>query len=106
VRILKDLATDIKGKHVLIIEDIIDSGLTLNWLVSNLQSRGAASVEVMALLFKKHSNFQATERRQRVHPKWVGFEIPDKFVVGYGLDYAGYYRTLPYVGVLKPEVYT
>jgi hypoxanthine phosphoribosyltransferase len=99
VRILKDLDRDITGKHVLVLEDIIDSGLTLSWLMRYLQSRSAASVEVVALLRKPDAV------QVRVPVKYVGFDIPNEFVVGYGLDYAERYRELPYVGVLKSNVY-
>ena len=95
VRILKDLDKDITGKHVLVVEDIIDSGLTLSWLLRNLQSRGPASVEVCALLRKPEA------QKVEVPVRYVGFEIPDEFVVGYGLDYAERYRELPFVGVLR-----
>jgi hypoxanthine phosphoribosyltransferase len=100
VRILKDLDGDISGRHVLVVEDIIDSGLTLSWLLANLQSRGAASVEVFALLRKP----EAAQRN--VHVRYVGFNIPNEFVVGYGLDYGERYRNLPFVGTLAPHVYT
>jgi hypoxanthine phosphoribosyltransferase len=100
VRILKDLDGDISGRHVLVVEDIIDSGLTLSWLLANLQSRGAASVEVFALLHKP----EAAQRN--VHVRYVGFNIPNEFVVGYGLDYGERYRNLPFVGTLAPHVYT
>jgi len=100
VRILKDLDTDLAGRHVLVVEDIIDSGITLSWLLKNLRSRGAASVEVATLLRKPAA------AKVTVDVKYVGIEIPDKFVVGYGLDYAERYRTLPYVGVLAPHVYS
>jgi hypoxanthine phosphoribosyltransferase len=99
VRILKDLARDIAGQHVLLVEDIIDSGLTLNWLLRNLRSRGPASVEVCALLRKPEA------AKVDVPVKYVGFDIPAEFVVGYGLDYAERYRGLPFVGRLRPEVY-
>jgi len=99
VRILKDLDRDITGRHVLIIEDIVDSGVTLSWLVANLGSRGPASVEVCALLRKPQA------AKVDVRLKYVGFEIPNEFVVGYGLDYAERYRDLPYVGTLDPKVY-
>lgn len=95
VRILKDLDTDISGRHVLVVEDIIDSGLTLSWLLRNLQSRGAASVEVCTMLRKPDS------ARVEVPVKYVGFDIPAEFVVGYGLDHGERFRTLPYVGVLR-----
>jgi hypoxanthine phosphoribosyltransferase len=99
VRILKDLDRDIAGKHVLVVEDIVDSGLTLSWLLKYLASRSAASVEVVAL-FRKPDAVKVP-----VPVKYVGFDIPNEFVVGYGLDYAERYRELPYVGVLKPDVY-
>jgi len=98
VRILKDLDRDISGQHVLVVEDVVDSGLTLSWLVRNLTSRGPASVEVVALLRKPEA------ARSRVHVRYVGFDIPEAFVVGYGLDVAERYRTLPYVAILRPEV--
>lgn len=100
VRILKDLDADVLGRHVLIVEDIIDSGLTLSWLISNLNARGAASVEVVALLRKPDA------AKVEVAVAWVGFDIPNEFVVGYGLDYAEQYRTLKDVGVLAPAVYS
>jgi hypoxanthine phosphoribosyltransferase len=100
VRILKDLDADVLGRHVLIVEDIVDSGLTLSWLISNLNARGAASVEVVALLRKPDA------AKVEVDVAWVGFEIPNEFVVGYGLDYAEHYRTLKDVGVLAPAVYS
>ena len=99
VRILKDLDRDITGRHVVIVEDIVDSGLTLSWLMKYLQSRQPASVEVVAL-FRKPDAIKVT-----VPTKYVGFDIPSEFVVGYGLDFAERYREVPYVGVLKPEVY-
>jgi tRNA(Ile)-lysidine synthase len=99
VRILKDLDRDIAGKDVLVVEDIIDSGLTLSWLLRNLRSRQPASVEVLALLRKPEA------AQVRVPVKYMGFDIPSVFVVGYGLDYAERYRELPYVGTLRPEVY-
>jgi hypoxanthine phosphoribosyltransferase len=99
VRIMKDLDTDIHGRHVLIVEDVIDSGLTLSWLASNLSSRGAASVEVAALLRKPGA------AKVKVDVKYVGFDIANEFVVGYGLDFAERYRNLPFVGTLVPEVY-
>lgn len=100
VRILKDLDTDVLGKNVLIIEDIVDSGLTLSWLVSNLEARGAGSVEVVTLLRKPDA------AKVEVDVRWVGFEIPNEFVVGYGLDWNERYRTLPGVAVLSPSVYS
>ena len=98
VRILKDLDINIEGRHVLVVEDIIDSGLTLSYLVRNLESREPASLEVCALLTK-------TARREiEVDVRYLGFEIPNKFVIGYGLDFAERYRNLPYVGVLDPSL--
>ena len=99
VRILKDLDSDIAGRHVLVVEDIIDSGLTLSWLLKYLASQSAASVEVVTLFRKPGAIKSAPPLR------YVGFDIPTEFVVGYGLDYAERYRELPYVAVLKPEVY-
>jgi hypoxanthine phosphoribosyltransferase len=99
VRILKDLDRDIAGRHVIVVEDIVDSGLTLSWLMKYLESRSAASVEVVALLRKPDAI------KVSVPVKYVGFDIPPEFVVGYGLDFGERYRELPYVGVLKPEVY-
>ena len=100
VRILKDLDTDVLGRNVLIVEDIVDSGLTLSWLVSNLEARGAGSVEVVTLLRKPDA------AKVEVAVRWVGFEIPNEFVVGYGLDWNERYRTLPGVAVLSPSVYS
>jgi hypoxanthine phosphoribosyltransferase len=100
VRILKDLDSDLDGRHVLIVEDIIDSGLTLSWLRQNLASRGAASVEICALLRKPEA------AKVEVDVRYVGFEIPNAFVVGYGLDYAERYRNLRDIGVLAPHVYS
>lgn len=100
VRILKDLDTDLTGRDVLIVEDIIDSGLTLSWLRENLESRGAASVEICALLRKPEA------AKVEVDVRYVGFEIPNHFVVGYGLDYAERYRNLRAVGILAPHVYS
>jgi hypoxanthine phosphoribosyltransferase len=99
VRILKDLDTDIKGKHVLIVEDIIDSGLTLSWLINNLGSREPATLKVCTLLRKPDA------AKVAIDVEWVGFDIPNEFVVGYGLDYAEKYRNLPFVGTLAPHVY-
>lgn len=99
VRILKDLSVDIAGRDVLIVEDIIDTGLTLAYLIDNLKTRGPASVEVMTM-FRKPEAFKAP-----VTPRYVGFDLPDEFVVGYGLDYAGRYRNLSDVGTLAPHVY-
>lgn len=100
VRILKDLDRDIADRHVLIIEDIIDSGLTLSWLLKNLRNRNPKSLEVITLLRKPEV------QTAKVDLFDVGFEIPNEFVIGYGLDYAERYRDLPYVGTLHPDVYT
>ena len=100
VRILKDLDTDISGRHVLIVEDIIDTGLTLSWLVSNLSSRGPRSVEICTLLRKPEA------LQMSVDVKYVGYDIPNEFVVGYGLDYAERYRNLRCIGTLAPHVYS
>jgi hypoxanthine phosphoribosyltransferase len=99
VRILKDLDADITDRHVLIVEDIIDSGLTLSWLVRNLQSRGPASLKVCALLRKPGA------ARVEVDVAYTGFDIGNAFVIGYGLDYAERYRNLPFIGTLAPHVY-
>ncbi|MGG5172489.1 hypoxanthine phosphoribosyltransferase [Pseudarthrobacter sp. J1738] len=99
VRILKDLETDLMGKHVLIVEDIIDSGLTLSWLKANLESRGPASVEICALLRKPEA------AKVEIDVKYVGMEIPNEFVVGYGLDFAEKYRNLDFIGTLAPHIY-
>ncbi len=99
VRILKDLDGDITGRRVVIVEDIIDSGLTLSWLLKNLQTRGPASIEVVALLRKPDAV------KVDVDVRYVGFDIPNEFVVGYGLDYAERYRDLPFVGLLDPKMY-
>jgi hypoxanthine phosphoribosyltransferase len=99
VRILKDLDREIADRHVLVVEDIIDSGLTLNWLLRNMRSRGPASVEVCALLRKPDA------AKVEIPVRYVGFDIANEFVVGYGLDHAERYRDLPYVGRLRPEVY-
>ena len=100
VRILKDLNADLEGRHVIVVEDIIDTGLTLSYLMSNLASRGPASLEIMTM-FRKPDAAQ-----MEVPVKYVGFEIPNEFVVGYGLDYAGRYRNLRDVGTLSPHVYS
>jgi hypoxanthine phosphoribosyltransferase len=100
VRILKDLDSSIEGKDVLIVEDIIDSGLTLNYILDTLNTRNPASLRVCSLLSKP------ARRRMNVQIDYVCFEIPDEFVVGYGLDFNQIYRNLPFVGVLKPELYT
>jgi len=99
VRILKDLDSDITGRHVLIVEDIVDSGLTLSWLVTNLGSRGPASVEVCTLLRKPEA------MKVDLKVRYVGFDIPNEFVVGYGLDYSQRFRNLRVVGTLAPHVY-
>lgn len=103
VRILKDLDESIEGKHVLVVEDIIDTGLTLRYLMENLRRRNPASIRVCALLDKEKA---ATSREKALEASYVGFHIPERFVVGYGLDYAQHYRNLPYIGVLKPAVYS
>ena len=100
VRILKDLDTDISGRDVLIVEDIIDTGLTLSWLVANLRSRGPASVEIATLLRKPDA------LRMDVDVRYVGFDIPNAFVVGYGLDYAEKYRNMRSIATLAPHVYS
>jgi len=100
VRILKDLDADLTGRHVLIVEDIVDTGVTLSWLLGNLRSRGAESVEVATLLRKPDAV------QVEIDVRYIGFDIPNDFVVGYGLDWAEKYRTLPFVAVLKPSVYS
>lgn len=100
VRILKDLDRDLTGRDVLVVEDIVDSGLTLSWLLKNLSSRGPSSLEVFTLLRKPEA------MRVEVNPKYVGFDIPNEFVVGYGLDYDQKYRNLRCVGTLAPHVYS
>jgi hypoxanthine phosphoribosyltransferase len=99
VRIMKDLDADLNGRNVLVVEDILDSGLTLSWLLKNLTSRGPASVEVFTLLRKPDA------QKVNVSPRYIGFDIPNEFVVGYGLDYAERYRNLRCVGTLAPHVY-
>ena len=99
VRILKDLDRDITGRNVLIVEDIVDSGLTLSWLKSNLESRGAANVDILAILRKPEA------AKVEVAVKYVGFYIPKDFVVGYGLDFDEKYRNLPFIGVLAKHMY-
>ena len=99
VTVRQDLSVDVRGRHILIVEDIVDSGRTLAWLVDELKRRGAASVEVMALLQKP------SRREVDVDVKYSGYEIPDEFVVGFGLDYAERYRNLDSIAVLKPAVY-
>lgn len=99
VRILKDLDHEISGKDIIIVEDIVDSGVTLDYLLKYLMARNANSVEIVSLLTKP------SRRRVDINCKYIGFEAPDEFIVGYGLDYAEKYRNLPFVGVLKREVY-
>ena len=100
VRILKDLSQDIAGRHLIIVEDIIDTGLTLSYLISNLDSRGPASIEIMTMFRKPDA------AKVDVPVKYIGFDIPNEFVVGYGLDYAEKYRNLRDVATLKPEIYS
>jgi hypoxanthine phosphoribosyltransferase len=99
VRILKDLEDSVEGAHILVVEDIVDSGLTLDYLLRSLAARGPASIRVCGLLVKER------QRELSVPVDYVGFTIPDRFVVGYGLDFAERYRNLPYIGVLRPELY-
>ena len=99
VQIRKDLDTDLHGKHVLIVEDIIDSGLTLHWLLENLKSRNPASLEICTALRKPDAV------KVPIDVKYVGFDIPNEFVIGYGLAYAARYRNLPFIGTLAPHVY-
>ena len=96
---LKDLDHSIEGKDILIVEDIVDSGITLSYLSKYLKARKANSIEIVTLLNKP------ARRTTDIHVKYIGFEVPDEFIVGYGIDYAEKYRNLPYIGVLKPEVY-
>ena len=100
VRILKDLDTDLTGRHVLIVEDIIDSGLTLSWLVQNLRTRGAATVEICTMLRKPEAV------KVDIDVRYVGFDVPNEFVIGYGLDYAEKYRNVPFVATLAQHVYS
>ena len=100
VKIVKDLDQDLSGRDILIVEDILDSGMTLSYLKGLLQSRRPASIRIATLLDKP------SRRKVDLQADYVGYEVPDEFVVGYGLDYDEQYRNLPYVGVLKPEVYT
>lgn len=100
VKITKDLREDIEGRDVVIVEDILDSGVTLHYLTGFLQNRRPASITIATLLDKP------ARRKAEVYAKYAGFEVPDAFVVGYGLDYAEKYRNLPYIGILKPEIYT
>lgn len=97
VRTMLDLRESIKNRHVVVVEDIVDTGLTLDYLMANLRSRGAASLEICCLLNKP------CNRKVEVHPKYVGFEVGDEFVIGYGLDYNELYRNLPYIGVFKKQ---
>ncbi|AQP53965.1 hypoxanthine phosphoribosyltransferase [Vagococcus penaei] len=99
VRILKDLDTNVEGRHIILVEDIIDSGRTLKYLVDMLKHRKAASVKIVTMLDKPEG------RVVEMEADYVGFDVPNEFVVGYGLDYAESYRNLPYIGVLKPEIY-
>ena len=99
VRLVKDLKEDIRNRHIILIEDIIDSGLTLDYLLKNLRARNPSSIEICTLLSKP------ARRRVDLPVKYLGYEIPDKFVVGYGLDFKQLYRNLPFVCVLKPKVY-
>lgn len=99
VRILKDLNTDLEGRHVIVVEDIIDTGLTLSYLMSNLASRKPASLEIMTMFRKPEAS------RMEVDVKYIGYDIPNQFVVGYGLDYDGHYRNLRDVGILAPHIY-
>lgn len=99
VRILKDLDNDIEGKHVLLVEDIVDTGTTLKYLLKYLKARKAESIEIVSLLNKP------VRRKVDLDVKYIGFEVPDGFIVGFGIDYAEKYRNLPYIGILKPEIY-
>ncbi|MCI9414297.1 MAG: hypoxanthine phosphoribosyltransferase [Clostridiales bacterium] len=99
VRILKDLDDSLEGKDLLVVEDILDSGVTLSFLLKNLSARNPRSIRLCTLLDKPE------RRKVDIRPDYVGAEVPDEFIVGYGLDYAEKYRNLPYIGVLKPEVY-
>lgn len=99
VKILKDLDQNIEGKHVLIVEDIVDTGVTLNYLLKYLKARKASGIEIVALLNKQ------ARRKVEIDVKYIGFEVPDAFIVGYGIDYAEKYRNLPCIGILKPEIY-
>ena len=100
VRLLKDISTDIKGRHVIILEDILDSGLTLKFVKERLETMGPASLKICSLLDKPE------RRKVDIYADYIGFTVPNEFVVGYGLDYDEFYRNLPFIGVLKPEVYT
>ncbi|MDD9272055.1 hypoxanthine phosphoribosyltransferase [Paenibacillus sp. GCM10023248] len=100
VKIIKDLDVPVEGRHILIVEDIIDSGLTLSYLIDVLERRNAKTISVVALFNKP------ARRTVELEPDYAGYELPDEFVVGYGLDYAEKYRNLPFIGILKPEIYT
>lgn len=100
VRILKDLDQDVTGRDILIVEDILDTGLTLSWLKSNLESRGAKSVEILTVLRKPEAT------KINVHAKYIGFDIPNQFVIGYGLDFNERYRNLPFIAVLAKHMYS
>ena len=100
VQITRDLQCDITGRNLIVVEDILDSGNTLNYLVGYFKAKGAASVSIATLLDKP------SRRQKAIYADIVGFEVPDEFVVGYGLDYAQKYRNVPYIGILKPEIYT
>jgi hypoxanthine phosphoribosyltransferase len=99
VRILKDLDNSIEGKDILVVEDIVDTGVTLTYLLKYLEARKANSIEIISLLNKQ------ARRMSDLRVKYVGFEVPDGFIVGYGIDYAEKYRNLPFIGILKPEIY-
>lgn len=99
VKIIKDIDIDITGKDILIVEDILDSGMTLSYLTELLAGRNPASIKIITLLDKP------SRRKVDIGPDYTGFEVPDEFIVGYGLDYGEHYRNLPYIGVLKPELY-
>lgn len=99
VKLVQDLNSEVKGRHVLIMEDIVDTGRTLKFLVDLLKERGAASIKVCSLLDKPEG------RKVDIRADYVGFNVPNEFLVGYGLDYKGFYRNLPYVGILKPAIY-
>lgn len=99
VRILKDLDSSVEGKDILLVEDIVDTGVTLSYLLKYLQARKANSIEIVSLLNKP------VRRKTDLDVKYIGFEVPDGFIVGYGIDYAEKYRNLPFIGILKPEVY-
>lgn len=99
VRILKDLDHSVENKHIILIEDIVDSGITLSYLLEYLKARKASSIEIVSLLNKP------ARRKADIDVKYIGFDVPDEFIVGYGIDYAEKYRNLPYIGILKREVY-